>query len=79
VFTFMTGHEASDRAYTHIGIPEQNHTIPAVIVGGGRSRMKGNRHIVAKDTLTANLLLALAHFGGAEIDSLPASTGRLEL
>ncbi len=27
VFTFMTGHEASDRAYAHIGIPEQHHTI----------------------------------------------------
>ena len=27
VFTFMTGHEASDRAYGHIGIPEQHHTI----------------------------------------------------
>src|SRR6202046_3576685 len=27
VFTFMTGHEASDRAYPHIGIPEQHHTI----------------------------------------------------
>jgi Protein of unknown function (DUF1552) len=143
IFTFMTGHEASDRAYTHIGIPEQHHTIshhgndpeklakyakiatyqiqkfadfcdklkatkegdgtlldhavlywgsgmsngnahdrknpPAVIVGGGCGRLKGNRHIVAKDTPTANLLLALAHAGGAEIDSLPASTGRLDL
>ena len=27
VFSFMTGHEASDRAYPHIGIPEQHHTI----------------------------------------------------
>src|SRR6266478_5767591 len=113
VFTFMTGHEASDRAYGHIGIPEQHHTIshhgndpeklakyakiatyqiqkfadfieklkatkegdgnildhsvlywgsgmsngnahdrnnpPAVIVGGAQGRLKGNRHIVAKD------------------------------
>ena len=31
--------------------------------------MKGNRHIVAKDTPTANLLLAMAHLGGAEIES----------
>jgi hypothetical protein len=68
VFVFMTGHEASDRAYGHIGIP-------AVIVGGGCGRMKGNRHIVVKDTPTANLLLALAHVGGVEIESLPASTG----
>src|SRR5262252_5245414 len=143
VFTFMTGHEASDRAYGHIGIPEQHHTIshhgndpeklakyakiatyqiqkladfceklkatkegdgnlldhavlywgsgmsngnahdrnnpPAVLVGGANGRMKGNRHIVAKDTPTANLLLALAHLGGAEIESLPASTGRVDL
>ena len=143
VFTFMTGHEASDRAYAHIGIPEQHHTIshhgndpeklakyakiatyqivkfadfleklkatkegdgtlldhsvlywgsgmsngnahdrnnpPAVMVGGGNGRLKGNRHIVAKDTPTANLLLALAHVGGAEIESLPASTGRVDL
>ena len=143
VFTFMTGHEASDRAYAHIGIPEQHHTIshhgndpeklakyakiatyqivkfadfldklkatkegdgtlldhavlywgsgmsngnahdrnspPAVIVGGGSGRLKGNRHIVAKDTPTANLLLAMAHVGGAEIDKLGASTGRIDL
>jgi hypothetical protein len=143
VFTFMTGHEASDRAYPHIGIPEQHHTIshhgndpeklakyakiatyqiqkfadfldklkatkegdgtlldhavlywgsgmsngnahdrnnpPAVMVGGGNGRMKGNRHIVAKDMPTSNLLLALAHVGGAEIESLPASTGRVDL
>jgi hypothetical protein len=49
------------------------------MVGGGNGRLKGNRHIVAKDTPTANLLLALAHVGGAEIESLPASTGRLDL
>jgi hypothetical protein len=143
VFTFMTGHEASDRAYGHIGIPEQHHTIshhgndpeklakyakiatyqiqkfadfleklkatkegdgnildhsvlywgsgmsngnahdrnnpPAVLVGGAQGRMKGNRHIVAKDTPTANLLLAMAHLGGAEIDKLGASNGRVDL
>jgi hypothetical protein len=35
--------------------------------GGGNGRLKGN------------LLLALAHVGGTEIDSLPASTGRVDL
>jgi len=143
VFTFMTGHEASDRAYGHIGIPEQHHSIshhgndpeklakyakiatyqiqkfadfleklkatkegdgnildhsvlywgsgmsngnahdrnnpPAVMVGGAQGRLKGNRHIVAKDTPTANLLLAMAHLSGAEIDKLGASTGRVDL
>ena len=27
VFTFMIGHEASDRSYAHIGIPETHHSI----------------------------------------------------
>jgi hypothetical protein len=143
VFTFMTGHEATDRGYAFIGVPEQHHSIshhgndpeklakyakiatyqivkfsefldklkatkegdgtlldrailywgsgmsngnahdrhnvPAVIVGGGCGRLKGNRHIVAQDMPTANLLLAMAHLGGVEIDKLGASTGRADL
>jgi hypothetical protein len=144
VFTFMVGHEASDRGYAHIGIPETHHSIshhgndpeklakyakigtyqivkfsefldklkntkdgngtlldhsmlywgsgmsngnehdranpPAVIVGGAHGRLKGNRHVIAKDKEpTANLLLAMAHIAGAEIDSLGPSTGRLDL
>jgi hypothetical protein len=144
VFTFMVGHEASDRGYHHIGIPETHHSIshhgndpeklakyakigtyqivkfaefleklkatkdgdgclldhamlywgsgmsngnehdranpPAVIVGGANGRLKGNRHVIAKDKEpTANLLLAMAHIAGAEIDQLGASTGRLDL
>ena len=44
---------------------------PAVLVGGAHGRLKGNRHIVAKkDEPTANLLLAMAHLAGAEIESL---------
>jgi hypothetical protein len=27
VFTFMTSHEATDRGYAHIGVPEQHHSI----------------------------------------------------
>jgi len=144
VFTFMIGHEASDRGYAHIGIPETHHSIshhgndaeklakyakigtyqivkfgefleklkatkdgdgnlldhsllywgsgmsngnqhdrsnpPAVLVGGAQGRMKGNRHVKAKkDEPTANLLLAMAHLGGAEIDKFGASTGKLDL
>jgi hypothetical protein len=143
VFTFMIGHEASDRGYAHIGIPETHHSIshhgndaeklakyaklctyqivkfsefldklkatkdadgnlldhsllywgsgmsngnqhdrsnpPGVLVGGAHGRMKGNRHIEAKEAPTANLLLAMAHLSGAEIDKLGASTGRLDL
>ena len=144
VFTFAIGHEASDRGYAHIGIPETHHSIshhgndpeklakyakigtyqivkfaefldklkttkdgdgtlldhsmlywgsgmsngnehdrsnpPAVIVGGAQGRLTGNRHVIAKkDEPTANLLLAMAHIAGAEIPSLGASTGRLDL
>jgi len=144
VFTFMIGHEASDRGYAHIGIPETHHSIshhgndaeklakyakigtyqivklaefleklkatpdgdgnlldhslvywgsgmsngnqhdrsnpPAVMVGGAHGRLKGNRHVAAKkDEPTANLLLAMGQIAGAEIESLGASTGRLDL
>ena len=143
VVTFMIGHEPTDRAYAHIGIPEQHHTIshhgndpeklakyakiatyhmvkfaafldklkatpegdgnlldhsvvywgsgmgngnahdrndpPSVIVGGAHGRLKGNRHIVTKQEPTANLLLALAHLGGAEIEKVGVSTGRVDL
>jgi Protein of unknown function (DUF1552) len=144
VFTFMVGHEASDRGYAHIGIPETHHSVshhgndaeklakyaklctyqivkfsefldklkatkdadgtlldhsllywgsgmsngnqhdrsnpPAVLVGGAHGRLKGNRHVVAKqDEPTANLLLAMAHLAGVEIDKLGASTGRMDI
>jgi hypothetical protein len=53
---------------------------PALIAGGAQGRLKGNRHIVAKDAEpTANLLLALAHLADVEIESLGPSTGRLDL
>ncbi len=143
VFSFMTSHEATDRGYAHIGVPEQHHSIshhgndpeklakyakiatyhmvkfgefldklkatqdgegnlldhsllywgsgmsngnahdrnnpPAVIVGGGNGRLKGNRHIVAQDTPTANLLLGIAHLSGTEIEKIGPSTGRIDL
>jgi hypothetical protein len=143
VFTFMIGHEPTDRSYAHIGVPETHHSIshhgndaekmakyakigtyqvmkfaefleklqktkdgdgnlfahsllywgsgmsngnlhdrsnpPALLVGGAHGRLKGNRHIVANEQPTANLLLAIAQVAGAEIESLGPSTGRLEL
>jgi len=144
VFSFMIGHEASDRGYAHIGIPETHHSIshhgndvgklekyakigtyqivklaefldklkatpdgdgtlldhsviywgsgmsngnehdrnnpPAVLVGGAHGRMKGDRHVVAKEhEPTANLLLALADLANADIASIGESTGRLDL
>lgn len=143
VFTFMLSHEATDRGYAHIGIPEQHHNIshhgndpekmakyakiatyhmvkfaafldklkdtpegdgnlldhsllywgsgmsngnahdranvPAVLVGGANGKLKGNRHIVADDAPTSNLLLSIAHVGGAEIEKVGVSTGKVDL
>ena len=52
---------------------------PALIVGGAHGRLKGNRHVQAKGEPTANLLLAMGHIAGVEIEKLGASTGRLDL
>jgi hypothetical protein len=52
---------------------------PALLLGGAHGKLKGDRHIVAKKEPTANLLLAIAHLYGAQIDKFGASTGRLEL
>ena len=144
VFTFMIGHEPTDRSYAHIGVPDTHHSIshhgndagklanyakigtyqvmkfaeflekakntkdgdgnlldhslfywgsgmsngnlhdrsnpPAVLIGGAHGRMKGNRHVVAKaDEPSANLLLAIGHMAGVEIEKFGASTGRFDL
>jgi hypothetical protein len=144
VFTFMIGHEPTDRSYAYIGCPETHHSIshhgndaekiakyakigmyqiakfsefvdkvkatpdgdgtlldhsllywgsgmsngnlhdrsnpPAVLMGGAHGRLTGNRHVAAKpDEPTANLLLAIAHLAGVEVESLGPSTGRLDL
>ena len=56
------------------------HNAPAILLGSGNGRLKGNRHIAAKDKEpTANLLLALADMVGAEVLSFGESTGRLEI
>ena len=54
-------------------------TPPALLLGGAYGKLKGDRHIVAKKEPTANLLLAIGHLYGAEVDKFGASTGRLEL
>ena len=52
--------------------------LPLVAVGGGVGT--GNRHILpAPRTPVGNLWVDIAHKFGASIDSLGASTGRLEL
>jgi hypothetical protein len=144
VFTFMIGHEPTDRSYAHIGVPDTHHSIshhgndavklanyakigtyqvmkfaefldkvrstndgdgnlldhslfywgsgmsngnlhdrsnpPAVLVGGAHGRLKGNRHLVAgADEPSANLLLAIGHLAGVEIEKFGASTGRFDL
>src|SRR5688572_4950304 len=144
VFTFMIGHEPTDRSYAHIGVSDTHHSIshhgndaeklakyakigtyqmvkfaeflekmkntkdgdgnlldhsllywgsgmsngnlhdrsnpPTLLVGGAHGRLKGNRHIVAdQDMPTANLLLAIAHLAGLEIEKMGPSTGRFNL
>jgi hypothetical protein len=127
VFTFMIGHEPSDRSYAHIGITGTHHSIshhgddaekiaqyakigtyqvakfaefleklqstpdgdgnlldrsntPAALVSGDRSKLVGNRHIVAKEKEpTANLLISLAALYGVELDNIGESTGPLDL
>jgi hypothetical protein len=52
---------------------------PAVLVGRAHGRLQGDRHIKAKkEEPTANLLLAMAHVAGVEVDKLGASNGRLD-
>ena len=55
--------------------------IPTLLVGGGASLMKGNRHIQATpQTPFANLMLDLSDKFGAEVDKYGTlSTGRLEV
>jgi hypothetical protein len=143
VFTFMIGHEPTDRSYAHIGVPETHHSIshhgndaeklakyakigtyqmvkfaeflekmkntkdgdgnlldhsllywgsgmsngnlhdrsnpPTLLVGGAHGRLKGNRHIAANEEPTANLLLALGHIAGVEVEKFGPSTGRLQI
>jgi hypothetical protein len=56
------------------------HDAPAVMVGGANGRLKGNRHIAAKDDEpTSNLLVAMANMAGAELDGIGESTGVLEI
>jgi len=56
------------------------HNAPAVMVGGANGRLKGNRHIAAKeDEPTSNLLVAMANMAGAELDGIGESTGVLEI
>jgi len=53
---------------------------PVLLVGGANGRLQGNRHIaVAKKEPTANLLLAMGHLAGSEVDQIGHSTGVLSL
>jgi hypothetical protein len=62
------------------GLLHDRHNVPAALVGGAGGRIQGNRHIEAKkDEPTSNLLLAMADKLGAELTSIGASTGRLEI
>jgi hypothetical protein len=53
---------------------------PVLLLGGANGQLKGNRHLkMEKKEPTANLLLALSDFAGAEVPSIGKSTGRLSL
>lgn len=53
---------------------------PALVVGGAKGRLKGDRHIaVEQKEPTANLLLGLAHLAGVEIPRIGASTRALSI
>ena len=59
----------------HTGAP-----LPHVVVGKGRGRIQGNRHIVTpQGTPMANLLLAVAQQCGVEQDEFGVSTGSVNL
>jgi hypothetical protein len=53
--------------------------LPVVLLGGDSGHLKGNRHLAVKDTPMGNLLLALAHSGGVEIERMGDSTSALSL
>jgi len=54
--------------------------VPTLLVGGAAGDLKGNRHVKAdKETPLANLMLAMAHKFGCEIDKFGISTGRLAI
>jgi len=62
------------------GNQHERQNVPAVLVGGANGRMQGNRHIATeKDTPTANLLVALARAGGAEVETMGPSTGCIDI
>jgi hypothetical protein len=53
---------------------------PVLLVGGANGKLKGNRHIAVENKEpTANVLLTVADFAGAEVESLGHSTGHFSL
>jgi hypothetical protein len=53
-----------------------HYPLPAVTVGGGRGKLKGNQHILCDEhTPMTNLLLTLLHKADVPVDKLGDSTG----
>jgi hypothetical protein len=62
------------------GNAHDRNTPPAIIIGGGNAKLKGNRHIAVENKEpTANLLLGIADLAGAEVETLGKSTGHISL
>ena len=54
--------------------------LPVVLVGGASGRLKGGRHLRhAPHTPMSNLLLAMLHKMGAQVDKIGDSTAPLEI
>ena len=52
---------------------------PAVVVGGGNGRVKGDRHIAMNKEPVANLLVGMMEAAGSEVQTLGPSTGKVSL
>ena len=77
-----------DRTVLYFGAGMSNGNVhdrkntPALLVGHGNGKLKGNRHVVAdekNDEPTANLLLALTDIAGCELDQIGYSWDRVRL
>jgi hypothetical protein len=59
---------------------QHSHNPLWLLLAGGGNRLKGNRHLKAKDqTPLGNVLVGLAARGGVEVDQIGLSNGRFEV
>ncbi len=62
------------------GNQHTHNPLPMLLAGGAHGRLTGNRHLMLeKDTPLGDALVTFANIGGVDIDTVGASTGRVEL